>query len=256
MEKTQPFKKIVTVLANILLYAFIAISIFGVIITVVSQKDPDGTVTVFGMQMRSVISPSMEKCEATDVSGYEIKDIPTNSMVFIDVAPRDKTEAEKWYADLRVGDVLTFKYVYVRQETITHRITSIEENERGGYTISLEGDNKDYDAEVLTQTIDTSEANSPNYVIGKVVGQSYPLGLLITVLKSPVGIICVVIIPALAIMIFEIVKVVRMFTEDKRNAEREEKESRERELEELRRRLSELEAEKSGSGSGSGASEQ
>ena len=249
MEKTQSLKKIASVLANILLYAFIAISIFGVIITVVSQKSDDGTATVFGMQIRYVLSPSMAKCEQTDVSGFEIKDIPEKSVVFVQTVPDDKAEAEKWYADLKVGDVLTFKYVYVRQETITHRITAIEKNENGGYTIDLEGDNKNSDNKVLTQAIDTSQKSSPNYVIGKVIGVSYPIGLLISVMRSTVGVICVVIIPSLVIMIFEIVKVVRLLGEDKRKAEKEEKERTENELAELRRRLSELEAEKSGKGS-------
>ena len=84
---------------------------------------------------------------------------------------------------------MTFKYVYARQETITHRITEITEKPAGGYVIKLEGDNKNSDTETLAQTIDTSLADSPNYVVGKVTGQSYVLGLLITALKSPVGLV-------------------------------------------------------------------
>ena len=75
MEKTQLFKKVGKITANILLYVFIAVCLFSVILTISSKKDADGTASIFGMQMRSIISPSMEKCDATDVSGYEIKDI-------------------------------------------------------------------------------------------------------------------------------------------------------------------------------------
>lgn len=242
MEKTQIVKKVGKIAANILLYVFIAVCIFSVILTISSKKDADGSATIFGVQMRSVLSPSMEKCDATDVSGYEIKDIPTGSMVFIEVVPEDPEEAAKWYADLKIGDVLTFKYVYVKQETITHRITGIRQNADGGYTIRLEGDNRNSDSETLTQTINTSEKNSPNYVIGKVTGQSYLLGLFVKTMKSPVGLICIVIIPSLIIVILEILKIIKLLGADKRKKEQKEKEMTANELDELRRRLAEYEA--------------
>lgn len=242
MEKTQIVKKVGKIAANILLYVFIAVCLFSVILTISSKKDADGTATIFGVQMRSVLSPSMEKCDATDVSGYEIKDIPTGSMVFIEVVPEDPEEAAQWYANLKIGDVLTFKYVYVKQETITHRITGIRQNADGGYTIRLEGDNKNSDSDTLTQTINTSEKNSPNYVIGKVTGQSYLLGLFVKTMKSPVGLICIVIIPSLIIVILEILKIIKLLGADKRKKEQEEKERTANELDELRRRLAEYEA--------------
>lgn len=235
MEKTQIVKKFSKLAVNILLYIFIAVCLVSVVLTISSKKDADGTATIFGIQMRSVLSASMEKCDATDVSGFEIKDIPTGSMVFIDVVPEDPAKAEEWYADLKIGDVLTFKYVYVKQETITHRITNIQANPDGGYTIRLDGDNKNYDSETLTQTINTAETNSPNYIIGKVTGQSYLLGLFVRALKSPLGLIFIVIVPSLLIMIFEILKLFRLFGAEKHKHERAE-------LDELRRRLAELEA--------------
>ena len=238
------FKKVWSIVSNVLLYLFIAICLIGVLLTITAKKDEDGTATIFGMQMRLVISPSMEKCDATDVSDFEIKDIPVNSMVFIEVVPTDPTEAEKWYDELEVGDVLTFKYVYTRQETITHRITNKTEKPTGGYIIELTGDNKNSDSQTLTQIIDTSNSNSPEYIIGKVTGQSYILGLFISVLKSPLGLILIVILPSLVIMIFEIVKVVKIVTAEKRQKEQEEKEQQQNELDELRRRLAELEASK------------
>lgn len=241
MEKTQTVKKVGRIAANILLYVFIAVCLFSVILAISSKKDADGTATIFGVQMRSVLSPSMEKCDATDVSGYEIKDIPTGSMVFIEVVPENPDEAAKWYAALKVGDVLTFKYVYVKQETITHRITDIRQNADGGYTIRLEGDNKNSDGEALTQTITTSASNSPNYIIGKVTGQSYLLGLFVKTMKSPAGLICIVMIPSLIIVILEILKIIKLLGADKKRKEQEEKARTANELDELRRRLAEYE---------------
>lgn len=242
MEKTQVVKKVGKITANILLYVFIALCLFSVILTISSKKDEAGTATVFGKQMRTVLSPSMEKCEATDVSDYEIKDIPTGSMVFIEVVPEEPAEAELWYSNLRVGDVLTFKYVYVKQETITHRITDIKQNSDGGYTIRLDGDNKNSESETLTQTINTSDKNSTNYVIGKVTGQSYLLGLFVRTMKSPAGLICIVIIPSLIIVILEILRIVKLLGADKKKKEQEEKARTENELNELKRRLAEYEA--------------
>ena len=239
----EKIKKILNVVGNVVLYIFIFVCLFSVVITIAAKKDSDGTATVFGMQMRIVISPSMEKCDATDVSKFEIKDIPTGSMVFVEVVPEDQKAAKEWYDDLKVGDVLTFRYVYVRQETITHRITKITEAE-DGYIIELEGDNKNDESGVLTQVIYTGDVNSTNYVIGKVVGQSYPIGLFLSTLKSPAGLILIVILPSLVIIGFEVFKLVKLSTEDKRKKDEEEKAAQQSELDELRRRLAELETKK------------
>ncbi len=241
MEKQKVLTTTGKIIANVLLYAFIIICFLGVTLAITAKRDSDGTSTIFGRQIRSVVSPSMEKCEQTDVSQFEIKDIPVNSMVFIETVPEDEKEADEWYAALKVGDVLTFKYVYVRQETITHRITSIEPKSTGGYIIKLEGDNKGSDANTLTQTIDTSDKYSYNYVIGKVTGQSYALGLFVSALKSPIGIICLIIIPAFAILIYEMVKISRLFSQEKREKAKKEQEEKQSEIEALRRRVAELE---------------
>ena len=242
MERTPIIKKAANIAGTILTYLFIVVCIIGVVITIISKKEPDGTATILGMQMRTVLSNSMEQCDATDVSQFDIKDLPIKTMVFIEAVPKDPKEAEEWYANLKIGDVLTFKYVYVKQETITHRITGIRyEGEGLGYTIELQGDNKDSDQETLTQIIKTGEKNSPNHIVGKVTGKSYILGLFVTTLKSPAGLIFIVIIPSLIIAILEIIKIINMFTADKRKADQEKLESQQRELDDLKRRLAELE---------------
>ena len=209
--------------------------------TVVSKKDVDGAAEVFGYQMRVVTSDSMAACEYTDVSGFEIKDIPVRSMVFVKMMPKDPAEADEWYRSLKVGDVLTFRYVYTKQVTITHRITSITEKETGGFIIELAGDNKNSEDGQLIQVIDTSIPQNTNYVIGKVMGQAYVLGLLLSIMKTPIGIICAVILPCAVIISLEIVKIVKLMSEDKRKQAKAEAEKKDNELEELRRKLAELE---------------
>ncbi len=230
-------QKVIGIILNVLTYLFFAVCLIALVLSITAKRDVDGAVNVWGKQMRVVVSDSMGKCDQTDVSGYEIKDIPIKSMIFIDLVPEDEEEAKEWYADLKVGDVLTFRYVYVQQETITHRITEITPKETGGYIIQLEGDNKASDPNTLSQTIDTSLTDSPNYVIGKVTGQSYAIGLLVTAIKSPVGIICIVIIPCVIIAIFEIFRLVGALTENRKKKEREEKEKRDAEFEEMKRQL-------------------
>ena len=246
VEPRQVVKKVFKIVSDVVVVAFVIFAVFGMIVTFTSKKDEDGAMTFMGMQMRVVISESMERCDATDVSGYEIKDIPLGSMIFIATAPdpEDTVATENWYASIKKGDVLTFKYVYDQQVTITHRVTDIVKNQKGGYSIYLEGDNKESDADTLTQKINTEDWNSPNYIIGKVVGQSRVIGFLTTALQKPIGIVCIVILPAAAVAIWELVKIIRIFGADKT----EKSVAQQNEVEELKRKLAMLEAAQLGGG--------
>ncbi len=232
-------KKVISIVTNVLFYIFIAVCLLALTLSILSKKETDAA-NIFGYQMRYVLTASMEASEATDVSAYEVKSIKQKSVVFIQSVPNDPAEAEAWYASLKVGDVLTFRYVYTSQETITHRIIDIRAKESGGYLIALEGDNKGEDAQVMTQTIDTSLTESPNYVIGKVVAVSYPLGLLVSLLRSDVGLICVVIVPAVIIIIFEAMRISNLLAADRKAKAKEEKEQTQNEIEELKRQLAAL----------------
>ena len=242
MNKAGITKRIFSIVLNVLLTLFLIIALFSVFITVSFKRDIDGAAEIFGYQMRVVTTESMEECNLTDVSDYKIKDIPVKSMVFIKTVPDNPGEANEFYSNLKVGDVLTFRYVYTYQITITHRITKITEKDTGGYIIELEGDNKNAENGQLTQVIDTSIPNSTNYVIGKVVGQSYPLGFAVShLMDGPTGIILLIILPCAIIILLEVVKIFKAISDDKKQRMDEEKAQKENELDELRRRLAELE---------------
>ncbi len=242
--KKAKLKKLLSAVLNVLLCIFLAVCIISVVFTVVSRRDADGAAEFFGYQLRIVTSDSMAECEYTDTSDFEIKDIPVRSMVFVRVMPEDDGEAEKWYGDLKVGDVLTFRYVYTTQVTVTHRITSITEKETGGFVIELAGDNKSSAEGQLYQTVDTSVSNSPNYIIGKVTGQSRLLGAVTSFLTSAFGTVVAIILPCLVIILLEVIKIVNTLNADKKSKNLNETEQKDTELEELRRRLAELEEEK------------
>ncbi len=171
----------------------------------------------------------------TDVSDFEIKSIPVRSLVFVEMVPEDEAEKAAWYDDLNDGDVLTFKYVYHKQVTITHRIVDIEPK-GDGYIITLEGDNKNSEDNQGQQKIDTTNEFSPNYVVGKVVGQSIILGFILSIMKEPVGLIFAVIVPCAIVIIMEVVKIVSVLNEEKKKKAEEESQKKDDELEELRRR--------------------
>lgn len=248
MTADRDSKKRITVkdiVVSVVLYTFLLICVLAVALTFFSKKDADGAAEIFGYQMRIVTSGSMEASEYTDVSAYDIKDIPVKSMIFVDTIPEDPAERDEWYRSLKVGDVLTFRYVYATQVTITHRIVEPVEEVEGGFIIHLAGDNKDSNEDTLYQTIDTSIPNNTNYVLGKVVGTSYIFGLIMSFLMQPIGIVLIVIVPCIVIILLEVLKIMKMFANNKNKEEREELKKRELELEELRQKLAELEMKKS-----------
>lgn len=239
MEKKVNVKKILKTTANVLLTIFIVLCVIGIFFTISSKKSGDDASTIFGVQFRTVLTSSMEKCDEFDASGYDIKDIPVDSLVVVKTVPTEKEKAYEFYKSLEVGDVLTFKYVYETQLTITHRIIEIKEID-GGFIIKLQGDNRTDKQGGLVQTINTS-IDSTNYVIGKVVAKSYAIGLFLTAVKSPVGIICIIIIPSLILVVLEVIKIVGIVNSDKKKKIEEELS----ELEELRLKVKQLEEENS-----------
>ena len=107
---------------------------------------------------------------------------PQEHLTLIRLLPQNENARSAFYADLKAGDVLTFSYKVIGGiAVVTHRIQRIERRD-GGYTIVLSGDNGTH---VGTQTIDTSDTQSPNRVIGKVVSKSLFLGVLLCTLRQP-----------------------------------------------------------------------
>lgn len=237
--KSNVVKKVLKVSGWVLTYLFIALCLFAVILTLTGKKSEDGATTIFGRELRIVTTDSMAHYEGFDTTGYDIGSIPTGSMVFVERVPQ--TNANEWYATLKVGDVLTFRYTYgAKQYTITHRLVDIKQKQSGGYILTLKGDNKaSENSETLEQTIDTS-IESGNYVIGKVTGQSRFLGFVVSAVSSTVGLICIVIIPCAIIIVYEVVKIVSVLNKDKKKKEKDEKQQMSNEIELLKKQIEQL----------------
>lgn len=248
-------KKVANIVLDVVVVAVLLLALFTIVVTVNAKKGKDGTATIFGYQLRFVQSGSMGKCAYTDVSKYKVKSIKVKSCVFIKTAPTDLEKIKEWYKTLKVGDVLTFQYnkndgsaapedYEGDSKVITHRVIKIEKKENGnGYIITLKGDYKSSKGnEPAEQVIDT-EVDTPaktTYIIGKVTGQSYLLGLCVYVLKKPVGIVCVVIVPCLLMIVIQIFRIVNVLGEDKKNKRKEEQANKDDEIEELKRQLAAL----------------
>lgn len=243
MQKTVKDKviKSLKIVGTVIIYVFFAICLSLLVLAIVSERDVDGAVKMFGHEMRIVTSGSMEKNEDTwnDIKQYKIKNVSKYTAVFIDLVPDDEAEAEEWYSKLQVGDVLTFRYVFTgKQDTITHRIIEIEEEANGGYKISLKGDNVD---DPNPQIIHTAETDSYNYVVGKVTGKSLFIGLITYELKQPLGLALIIIVPCVILIIYQIFKIVSVVNAAKREKAEEAAQSQLSEMEELKRRIAELE---------------
>ncbi len=200
-------KKIVNIVFSVITYLFLLVAIVLLIFSIIAKKESDDAINIFNHQIRVVVSNSMAKSNSVDVSDYKIKDIKVKSMVLIETVPKDLAKKREWYSNLKIGDVLTFKYVYVRQETITHRIVNIE-NKDDGYLITLEGDNKTDNTTTSKQIIDTTDDDSPNYIIGKVIYKNYLMGIILYILKQPIGLALIIIVPCLIIIIWQMIKII------------------------------------------------
>lgn len=171
------------------------------------------TVDFSDTELMVVVSGSMDG-EPRD---YEISTIPVSSLIFI-----HKVSDQSDYASYKIGDVLTFNYVHpVSKESmvVTHRIIDIKENS-GVYTYTLKGDSIADDPTNGSVQIVTSDSGD---IVGKTVGVSYWLGLLVVFLSSWVGKACLVIIPCVILIAAEASNIIRI-TRMKDNSSEETKE--------------------------------
>lgn len=151
-------------------------------------------------EVRIVVSGSMDG-EPRD---YPIRTIPTGSMVFI-----HKVDGPDFYDSFKVGDVMTFHYTHpVSKEdmVVTHRIIDITESQ-GVYTYTLKGDAIADDPTNGSTQVVTSDSGD---VIGKVVGVSHVLGESAIFLSTWTGRFCLIVIPCILLIIYEIGNIVRV----------------------------------------------
>ncbi|HBA37498.1 MAG TPA: signal peptidase I [Firmicutes bacterium] len=105
---------------------------------------------------------------------------------------------------IKVGDIITFisTWDFNYGVTVTHRVVDITKNSSGEYQLTTKGDNnQSKDGGIVTQ----------NNLVGKVVGRLPQLGRLQYFLATKMGWFLIVFIPALAIIIFDIIKIFKLY---------------------------------------------
>lgn len=178
--------------------------------------------SIFGFETRLVISGSMEGSDdfyKNEGKDFKIKKISVGSAVFIDSIPVNdvfKDKAHKEYTDtfkdyiskISVNDVLTFTPMDSPTVPITHRVIDIETRADGKVMYTTHGDaNED----------GVNEKFYAENIIGKVIGSSKFVGDLYNNFFTKKWAVAIVIVtPCLAVMTFEIVKIVKIVKEDKK----------------------------------------
>lgn len=178
--------------------------------------------SIFGFETRLVISGSMEGSDdfyKNEGKDFKIKKISVGSVVFIDSIPVNdvfKDNDHKEYTDtfknyiskISVNDVLTFTPMDSPTVPITHRVIDIETRADGKVMYTTHGDaNED----------GVNEKFYAENIIGKVIGSSKFVGDLYNNFFTKKWAVAIVIVtPCLAVMTFEIVKIVKIVKEDKK----------------------------------------
>ncbi len=239
-------KKALKITGNIIFYTFFTL-IFGLACLSITSRITNGRVG--DSQYLVVISSSMDGDKKNE---YEIQSIPVKSLIKVDLVKSGKED--EFYSSLKKGDVLTFNYIPLDNNTITHRIISDPTKlDDGTYVFKLKGDAVDGENEI--QTLYSDGRNGE--ILGKVTFVSLPLGQIYFFMSSKVGTLVLVILPSSAICIFEIAKIIYLVSENNRKkkelAYSEEKatkakeiENKDKEIEELKRQLEEAKKKEGG----------
>lgn len=150
---------------------------------------------------------------------YQILVVITDSMepsikvgegVFVKRTPLNEIKASTTI-EAKDGDVLTFYRAY-DNVIVTHRVIEILPQEDGSYDFKTLGDN------LHAQTCPVGGCNPETnydyvegqYVLGKVVGQSYAFGQFFKAASNPIAIAAVAVIPLLYVFISSVVDVIRV----------------------------------------------
>lgn len=194
-SKKNPLKLIL----NVIFYILVAILLFFAAISI-TTRITNGKIG--SSQYLVIISSSMEGEEKEE---YDIKTIKVKSLIKVDLVENDS-----FYSTLKKGDIITFNYLSLGNETITHRIVEDPILTDGVYKYKVQGDAVTDDYQTLYSDGRTGE------IIGKVTFVSYPIGVFYFFINSKLGTVILVILPSSAICIYEIAKVIFIVSERKR----------------------------------------
>lgn len=105
--------------------------------------------------------------------------------------------------NIKVGDIITFTSTDDRYSgiTITHRVVGVEKTTTGKYMFRTKGDNNNTEDPTLV---------AENYINGKVILKIPKIGYIQYFLSQAYGWIIAIVIPCAGIIIYDIIKVVKL----------------------------------------------
>lgn len=219
-DKT-PLQKAWTIISTTIVSLFAVVAVVFLSSAIMMKVSGKDALTFGNTEVRLVLSGSMEWSEETPESHkeYAIKNINTYDAVFIEKAPQDETSLKTFYESLMVGDVVTINYKESgTMLTVTHRIVN-KEVFGDGYKFTIQGDNFSTGTPGVQHvyTVNTDLNPEPfNYFIGKVTKVSPFVGGFMRASQSKVVIVVLILIPALAVIVFEIINIVKVVNKDKK----------------------------------------
>lgn len=162
-------KKLLNILITITVVLFVLVA--GLL--AISSFDIPG----FPLDARAVLTGSMAPA------------IPTGSVVFVYPSER--------YVE---GDIITFKRIESSLEIpITHRVVEVKEEDGQTYYVTKGDANERADANLVRR----------DEVSGKVIAHVPFLGRLLDMAKTPWGFAALIVVPALLVIVDEVLKIVR-----------------------------------------------
>lgn len=189
-ERRKKIKFYINKALKLLSYAIIVVLIFlGIFFAYyflslkAYEKNPTNNIPRFGLY--TIISPSMEP----NIRVYD---------VVVNLSVRNEN-------DIKVGDVITFisNSNVSKGLTVTHRVVDIIKNEDGSLAYFTKGDNN--------PTADQATVNYSS-VLGKVLFKIPQLGRLQFLIANKFGWILVILIPALAVIIYDFIKLFKLLS--------------------------------------------
>ncbi len=189
MDKAK-VKKILGIVANVLIWVFVVLSLLTTILVFAAQGSKDGVPAIFGRSLITIETKSMEDT-------YKVGDL-----VFM----KKLSDEEK--LDLRVGQIITFRTsVDINGDgkigdINTHRI---HEHEEGSTIFVTKGDNNPNPDNVATSNTPAYTVHSSDIIgICKENGRIAGLGAVLGFLRSSLGFFLCIVLPLILFFLYEL----------------------------------------------------
>ena len=184
-------KKVFSIIGNVIIWLFVIFAAVVTILTIAARSSGDGAPSIGQNVILSVKTDSME---------------PTIMQGDVIIGKKISSDEKK---TLQVDDIITFDAGDLNNDGVrdlnTHRIVAVEQGENGKIIYQTKGDHN--------PTPDTLKVDSES-VICKYSGQRIAyLGSALLFLQQPTGFLLIIVLPLIALFIYELIRFIRKFFE-------------------------------------------